>query len=63
MTRKIKKYDVLTLISKENGLCSLVALVLSVKPEGIKLFYVESLTIVDMSLRKFADMFKYKWRV
>lgn len=63
MTRKIKKYDVLTLMSKENGLCSFVALVLSVKPEGIKLFYVESLTIVDMSLRKFADMFKYKWRV
>lgn len=63
MTRKIKKYDVLTLTSKENGLCSFVALVLSVKPEGIKLFYVASLTIVDMSLRKFADMFKYKWRV
>lgn len=61
MKRKIRKYDVLILESKENPSCHIDCLVLSVKEEGIKLFFIKPRTIVEFSREKFRKKFTWKW--
>lgn len=64
MTRKIKKYDILVLTSKPDksrnvGRCVLGDfLVLSVKPEGIKIFSIRSKNILEYSLKEFSKKYE-----
>lgn len=66
-TRKIKKYDIILLTTKENkkdliGECNMGRhLVLSVKPEGIKLFSLSSMNILDYSLKEFSRKYTYSF--
>lgn len=63
--RKIKKYDVILLIYKEdeiNRRCVMGDhLVLSVKPEGIKLFSIRSRNILEYSLKEFSKKYEVKY--
>lgn len=67
MSRKIKKHDILILTSKEDpknnvGKCSMGPhLVLSIKPEGIKLFAVQSMNILEYSLKQFSKKYEVKF--
>ena len=67
MKRKIKKYDLIVLITKENkkeniGRCVMgTHLVLGVKPEGIRLFSVRSMGILDYSLKEFSKKYEVRF--
>ena len=67
MSRKIKKYDILFLTTKENkkeniGKCRMgYFLVLSIKPEGIKLFSVRSMNILEYTLKQFSKKYEVKF--
>lgn len=64
MSRKIKKYDIIMLSTKpdKNNLirkcCMGWHLVLSIKPEGIKLFSVSSMNILTFSLKEFSKKYE-----
>lgn len=61
MKRKIKKYDIIVLIHKE-GNCNMGDhLVLSVKPEGIKLFAVKPENIIDLPLKEFLQRYEVRF--
>lgn len=63
--RRIKKYDIIALFTKENDLYDRKNmgdhLVLSVKPEGIKLFSLMSRNILDYSLKEFVKKYEVKY--
>lgn len=63
--RRIKKYDIIVLFMKENDLYDRKNmgdhLVLSVKPEGIKLFSLRSRNILDYSLKEFIKKYEVKY--
>lgn len=67
MSRKIKKHDILILTTKENkkesiGKCNMgYHLVLSIKPEGIKLFSVRSMNILEYDLKQFSKKYEVKF--
>lgn len=65
MKRKIKKYDIIHLIYRENEMfkkCDMGDhLVLSVKPEGIRLFAIRSRNILEYSLKEFAKKYEVKF--
>jgi len=65
MKRKIKKYDIVHLIHKESAMfrkCDMGDhLVLSVKPEGIKLFAIRSRNILEYSLKEFSKRYEVKF--
>ena len=67
MPRKIKKYDIVILITKENkkeliGKCNMGRyLVLSIKPDGIKLFSINSMNILFYSLKEFSKKYEVKF--
>lgn len=64
MSRKIKKYDIILLTTKPDKKnlirkCNMGHhLVLSVKPEGIKLFSVSSMNILTFSLKEFSKKYE-----
>lgn len=67
MSRKIKKYDIVMLITKGNKK-KLISkhymgwhLVLSVKKEGIKLFSVSSMNFLEFGLKEFAKKYEVKF--
>lgn len=65
--RRIKKYDVITLITKENKQENIQRcnagdhLVLSVKPEGIKLFAIRSRNILEYTLKEFSKKYEVRF--
>ena len=67
MSRKIKKYDIIILTTKGDkknniGRCSMgYHLVLSVKPEGIKLFSVNSMNILEYTLKQFSKKYEVRF--
>ena len=61
MKRKIKKYDILVLKHKESGCWMGDHLVLSVKPEGIKLFSIKSKDILDYTLKQFSKQYEVRF--
>lgn len=67
MSRKIKKYDIIMLIMKPNKKdlirrsCMGWHLVLGVKKEGIKLFSVSSMNILEYSLKEFCKKYEVRF--
>ena len=61
MKRKIKKYDIVVLKDRASGCYMGDYLVLSVKPEGIKLFALISRNILDYSLKQFSKQYEVKF--
>ena len=61
MKRKIKKYDIVVLKDRASGCYMGDYLVLSVKPEGIKLFALISRNILDYSLKQFSKQSEVKF--
>lgn len=59
--RRIKKYDVVTLIHKESGCIMGDHLVLSVKPEGIKLFAIRPRNILEYTLKEFSKKYEVRF--
>ena len=63
--RKIKKYDIIRLIYKSGIVSNKCAmgdhLVLSVKPEGIKLFSIRSRNILEYSLKEFSKKYEVRF--
>jgi len=63
--RKIKKYDIVHLVYKEDAMCKRCDmgdhLVLAVKPEGIKLFAIRSRNILDYTLKEFVKKYEVKY--
>lgn len=61
MKRKIKKYDILVLRDRKSGCYIGDHLVLSIKPEGIKLFAIRSKNILDYDLKQFSKQYEVKF--
>lgn len=67
MSRKIKKYDIIKLIRKEDKKNLIKKfdmgwhLVLSVKAQGIKLFSVRSMNILEYGLKEFVKKYEVKF--
>lgn len=67
MGRKIKKYDIIMLITRTNKKdlmtrnCMGWHLVLSVRKEGIKLFSVSSMNILEYSLKEFCKKYEVRF--
>lgn len=67
MSRKIKKYDIIKLIIKEDKKSFIKEfdmgwhLVLSVKAKGIKLFSVRSMNILEYGLKEFVKKYEVKF--
>lgn len=59
--RRIKKYDILALKHKESGCWIGDHLVLSVKPEGIKLFALRPKNILEYSLKEFNKKYEVRF--
>lgn len=59
--RRIKKYDILTLRDKESGCWVGDHLVLSIKPEGIKLFALKPRNILEYSLKEFSKKYEVRF--
>lgn len=67
MSRKIKKYDIIMLKTKRNKK-ELIGeeymgwhLVLSIKKEGIKLFSVNSMNILEFGLKEFIKKYEVRF--
>ena len=61
MKRKIKKYDLIVLIDRESGYYMGDHLVLSIKPENIKLFAVNPRNLIDMHPKQFSKKYEVKF--
>jgi len=61
MKRKIKKYDVIVLKEKSSGCWVGDHLVLSIKPEGIKLFAIRPYNILEYPLKEFLKKYEVKF--
>lgn len=61
MKRKIKKYDIVVLRDKASGCWMGDHLVLSIKPEGIKLFAIRPKNILDYPLKQFSKQYEVKF--
>ena len=61
MKRKIKKYDLIVLIDRDSGCSMGDHLVLSVKPENIKLFAVRPRNLIDMQPKQFLKKYEVKF--
>lgn len=59
--RRIKKYDILMLRDKESGCWVGDHLVLSIKPEGIKLFALRPRNILEYSLKEFSKKYEVRF--
>ena len=59
--RRIKKYDIITLIHKESNCIMGDHLVLSVKPEGIKLFAIMPRNFLEYTLKDFSKKYEVRF--